>query len=109
MKFDSYVASRTAIDPRFELEQTVAKAELAFTEAIVDQRSAQQLSLDALSNLTGIAVVRLEALEEGESATLHEVLWLSHALNLVISVTPDLQLWASVSVNVTPRTLMPAS
>lgn len=109
MKFEDYVASRTALEPRFEHEQLVAKAELAFTEVIVDQRNAQQLTLDALSNLTGIAVERLAALEEGESATLHEVLWLSHALNLVISVTPDFQIWASVSVNVTPRTLIPAS
>jgi hypothetical protein len=109
MKLENYVASRTAIDPRFEHEQIVAKAELAFTEAMVDQRNVQQLSLVALSDLTGIAVERLEALEEGESATLHEVLWLSHALNLVISVTPDLQIWASVSVNMTPRILLPAS
>jgi hypothetical protein len=44
------------------------------------------VSLAQLAQTTGIAEERLEAIEGGESMTLHEVLWLLHALDLSVSI-----------------------
>ena len=92
MNFERYVADRISRDPRFETEMLAARAELEFAAEIAEQRRIRKMTLETLSSETGIPITRLEALEEGDSATLNEILWLSHVFDLVVSVNPDLRL-----------------
>lgn len=88
MNHGTYVAERTARDPRFADERSAAIAELAVGEMIVRRRVARGMSLQTLSDMTGISEARLDDLEAGESLSLHELLWLAHALDLNVSIGP---------------------
>lgn len=57
--------------------------------AIQQRRAALGWSADRLAEATGIPVGRLDAIEEGDTATLAGVLRLSHALLLRISVDTE--------------------
>jgi hypothetical protein len=50
------------------------------------------MSRETLSAETGILKERLEALEEGDSATFDEVLWLSHVLQISGAIAPEFQI-----------------
>ena len=86
MTHRAYVAERSQREPRFEAERDAAAAELALGELLVRRRDEWNLSLGQVAQTTGIAEERLEAIEEGESMTFHEVLWLLHALDLSVSI-----------------------
>ena len=86
MRRDDYVAARLAKNPRFAAHQAVARAELAFSHAVQRRRDALNLSYAELSQATGIDPQRLEAIEEGETASMTELLWLCHALGIHASV-----------------------
>ena len=88
MDHQRYVAQRSQREPRFASEREAAAAELAVGEAIFGRREELGRSLVELAAMTGIAEERLRALEEGEAMTLHEVLWLAHALDLSVSLGP---------------------
>lgn len=96
VKHETYVAERTAREPRFADERKVASAELALGESLVRRRVDRDVSLARLSELTGIPETRLDDIEAGDALTLHEDLWLSHALEL------DLAIRAGFSVSATP-------
>lgn len=72
-------------------------------EAIFGRRDGQGVSLAELAAMTGIAEERLQALEEGESMTLHEVFWLIHALPLSVSSDPGFHVVPGALVRATPH------
>ena len=72
-------------------------------ETIFARRDKQGVSLTELAAMTGIAEERLQALEEGESMTLHEVFWLIHALPLSISSDPSFHIVPGALVRATPH------
>jgi transcriptional regulator with XRE-family HTH domain len=71
-------------------------------EAIFGRRDEHGVSLAELAAMTGIAEERLQALEEGESMTLHEVL-LIHALRLSVSSDPGFHVVPGALVRATPH------
>jgi transcriptional regulator with XRE-family HTH domain len=89
MSHRDYIADRIRREPRFQAELEVAEAELAIGELLVNRWHEKNLSIAQLMELTGISQERLEAVEAGDSMTLHEVLWLLHALDVSISIDQD--------------------
>jgi len=85
MSHRNYIVNRGQREPRFTVERQAAAAELALGEALVRRRHEWGSTLAQLAEQTGIAEERLEAIEEGESMTFHEVLWLLHALEVSMS------------------------
>jgi transcriptional regulator with XRE-family HTH domain len=83
-----YIASRSQREPRFQAEVDAAEAELALAEALAVRRRERKLSLEEVAATTNISVERIEAIESGDGATVNEMLWLLHALDLSISVGP---------------------
>ncbi|MCC7022761.1 MAG: helix-turn-helix domain-containing protein [Thermomicrobiales bacterium] len=83
-----YSASRSRKEPRFQGEVAAAEAELSLGEAIAMRRGKRNLSLEEVTEITDIPVERIEALESGDGATVNEMLWLLHALDLSIFVGP---------------------
>jgi transcriptional regulator with XRE-family HTH domain len=92
MSHRDYIADRARREPRFTAERQAAAAELALGDALVRRRHESHLTLSQLAEETGIPEERLEAIEEGESMTFHEVLWLLHALDISLSIEPDFSL-----------------
>lgn len=92
MSHRNYVADREQREPRFTVERQAAIAELALGEALVRRRHEWNITLAQLAKQTGISEERLEAIEEGESMTLHEVLWLLHALDVSLTIGTDFDL-----------------
>lgn len=97
MSHRNYVAAREQREPRFAAERQVAFAELALGEALVRRRHEWSITLAQLAKQTGISEERLEAIEEGESMTLHEVLWLLHALEVSLTIGTDFDLTPRVT------------
>jgi hypothetical protein len=92
MSHRDYIADRERREPRFAAERQVAAAELTLGEALVHRRHQWNLTFAQLAEQTGIPEDRLEAIEEGESMTFHEVMWLLHALEVSLSIGPDFDL-----------------
>ena len=88
MNHQTYLTERSGRDPRFADERKAAIAELALGELLVDRRMERNLSVEQLAEVTGISKARLDDIEAGESLTLHEVLWLVHALDLDVMIGP---------------------
>lgn len=86
MKHKTSMAERSVRDPRFADERKAALAELALGEVLIRRRLERDVSLLELADTTGIPQDRLEAIEAGDSLTLHEVLWLVHALDAPVSI-----------------------
>lgn len=104
MRHEDYVAARTARDPRFADERSIATAELKLSAMVYQRRQALDLSLETLSERTGISTDRLAAIEEGESTTLYETLWLCHALRFSVCVDEKFSLTATPAVLVNYKT-----
>jgi transcriptional regulator with XRE-family HTH domain len=98
MRHQDYVNERSRREPRFQAERQAAAAELALGEALVLRRHERGVSLADLADVTGISEARLESIEEGDSMTLHEFLWLLHALETGITIEPGFR--------VSPRVLV---
>jgi transcriptional regulator with XRE-family HTH domain len=101
MNHEQYVANRVHRDPRFAFDRAAAAAELEFASVVAEQRHARKMNLETLADETGISIERLGAIEGGETATLSEVLWLAHILDLAISIDSDLRLTATIRPTVT--------
>lgn len=86
MKHETYVAERTAREPRFADERKAAAAELRLGELLVRRRVEHDVSIASLAELTGISESRLDDIEAGDGLTLHEVLWLVHVLDLNVAI-----------------------
>jgi hypothetical protein len=82
-----YIAGRSQTEPRFQAEVAAAEAELALAEALAVRRRERSLTLEEIA-ATNIPAERIEAIESGDGATVNEMLWLLHALELSISVGP---------------------
>jgi transcriptional regulator with XRE-family HTH domain len=89
MSHSDYVSRRSERDPRFEVELQAAAAELAIGEAIVRRWQEREISQPHLAELTGISPERLEAIEAGDTLTLHELIWLAHVLDLSVVIAPN--------------------
>jgi transcriptional regulator with XRE-family HTH domain len=103
MRHRDYVADRTAREPLFENERNAAAAELMLSGAIAARRQSLKVSLEHLANETGIPEDRLEAIEDGESMTLNEALWLLHALDLRTSIDGGFRLVTAPMPRLTVR------
>ena len=106
MSHRDYVRERGQREPRFAVERQAMDAELALGEAIVRRREERAISVAELADVTGIPAERLEAIEEGDTLTLHEMLWLLHALELSVILGPDFQLATKALRHPKPVTLM---
>ena len=96
MRHRDYVERRAAQSPEFETYRALAKADLDLALVLQQRRESLGLSPDDLTRASGIPVDRLEAIEEGDTTTLAEVLRLSHALGVRITVD------SAFGVRVTP-------
>jgi hypothetical protein len=100
MGLQDYVEVRDARDPGFEAEVRAAEAEMVLGEALARRREEHGLALAQLADTSGIPEARLAAIEAGEAMTLHEVLWLLHALEMSVSIGADFRIM--------PQALVPA-
>ena len=103
MRHRDYVTARTAREPRFEAERKAAAPELELSGAIAARRQVLEIPLERLADETGIPMERLPAIEEGESMTVHEALWLLHALDLSARLGADLRITSAPSLVSTVR------
>lgn len=97
MSHQDYIADRTRREPRLQAEIAAAEAELAVGELIVNRRREHGMSLAEIAEMSGITLSRLEAIEEGDALTLHELLWLLHALDLSVAFDQDFHILSHTS------------
>lgn len=94
MNHQDYVSRRSEEDPEFRQELALATAELQLATAIAERRLAKNLELGDLAQSVGIAVERLEAIEDGDRITIVEALRLAHELDLSIAIEPGFHLFS---------------
>jgi transcriptional regulator with XRE-family HTH domain len=98
MSHQRYVTERQQREPRFGAERQVAAAEFFLGETLARRRHELNVSLAQLAATTGITEERLEEIEAGDSLTLHEVLWLLHALEVSVIIGPDFEVVPRVAM-----------
>ena len=75
-----------ATTPAETIDRALARFHLDLAQALSERREALRVSIEDLSSRTGLAVDRLEMIEEGDTSSLTEIVVLCNALETVIKV-----------------------
>lgn len=92
MKPQGRSLDRPAADPLQELHRRVASADLDFAAIARQRREAMGLAPGQLAALVDLSPARLQEIEGGQTPNLSELLLLSHALGLKVSIDSELTL-----------------
>lgn len=88
-------APLTDISPQYLDLERLVQIHMDLAARLSEIREAKHVSVERLSAACGVPVERIELLEEGDTSRFDDILRVSMALSVSVSITP----WSEVTVN----------